>query len=155
MAGAEARTVILLPIKPGYAEPIMDGEKQVEFRKTRFARPPSHVVVYASTPVKKVLGYFEVSEVEIAPVGELWTKYSPVGGIGKSDFFDYYKRRPDGVALSVGRVAALDCPLDLKVIGVAGGAPQNFAYLDERVLDSLDRQASHGAASAEPVVENT
>jgi predicted transcriptional regulator len=123
----------------------MDGQKQVEFRKTRFSRPPSHVVVYASTPVKKVLGYFEVSEVDVAPVGDLWAKYAPIGGIGEADFFDYFEECPDGVAIAVGRVAALDCPMDLRVLGVVGGPPQNFAYLEEGVLDTLDQRATQRA----------
>lgn len=79
MAGAETPTVVLLPIKPEFARPIMNGTKTVEFRKTVFAQTPTHVVVYASSPVKRILGYFEVDAVDVDAVDALWAKYGRWG----------------------------------------------------------------------------
>jgi predicted transcriptional regulator len=138
MAGTDAPTVVLLPIKPEYAQPIMDGTKRVEFRKTVFSQEPTHVVIYASSPVKKVVGYFEVDTVDVDAVDALWAKYAGVGGIVESAFRDYYCGRERGVALGVDRVVALVEPLPLEVLGLKGGPPQGFKYLDSSVLRKLD-----------------
>jgi predicted transcriptional regulator len=138
MAGTEAPTVVLLPIKPEYARPIMDGRKRVEFRKTVFSQTPTHVVVYASSPMKKVLGYFEVDEVDVDAVDALWARYAAVGGIAEDVFRAYYAGRQSGVALGVERVVALTVPMPLQALGVANGPPQSFMYLHHSVLETVD-----------------
>jgi predicted transcriptional regulator len=130
-----------MPIKPRYAEPIMDGRKRVEFRKTIFAQTPTHVVVYASSPVKKVLGYFEVDDVEVDRVDALWAKHAAVGCIDEGEFRAYYGNRDNAVALGVGRTVALDLPMSLPALGIADGPPQSFMYLDREVLALLRRGA--------------
>ena len=137
MASAESPVVVLLPIKPRYARPIMSGKKLVEFRKNAFARRPSHVVVYASTPVRKVLGYFEVSAVDVDAVDALWDKYSHVGGVPAAEFGRYYAGRERGVAVSVGRIVHAATPAALADLGLDGRPPQNYAYVDSEVLDRV------------------
>ncbi len=136
MAGTETPTVVLLPIKPDFARPIMNGTKAVEFRKTVFAQTPTHVVVYASSPVKRILGYFEVDAVDVDAVDALWAKYGAVGGIDEDDFRDYYAGREQGVALGVERVVSLADPLPLEALGVCA-PPQSFMYVDREVLRQL------------------
>jgi predicted transcriptional regulator len=132
-----AQTVVLLPIKPRFAKPILGGLKRVEFRKKRFARRPSHVVVYASSPVKKVVGFFEVSDLETAPIRELWRRYESSGGIQAAEFFEYYGSGREGVAISVGRVTVLAEPMELAELGLGERPPQNYAYVEPAVLVQL------------------
>lgn len=61
MASTAPRAVVLLPIKPRYATRIMDGSKRVEFRRRPFGRVPEWVVIYASAPVKQVVGLFALA----------------------------------------------------------------------------------------------
>ncbi len=136
MAGETSTTVVLLPIKPRYARPIMDGTKGVEFRKTPFARKPTHVLVYASSPVMRLLGYFEVSEVVVDSVDALWARYADVGGVTQDDFREYYAGREHGVALGVGRVHAFADPLPLAALGLRI-PPQSFMYIEPRLLNDL------------------
>ncbi len=143
MAGTESATVVLLPIKPQYARPIMDGTKGVEFRKTSFAHSPTHVLVYASSPVKSVLGYFEVGDIVVDSVEALWARYADVGGITEDAFRDYYVGHERGVALGVGPVHALADPLPLAALGLAG-PPQSFMYVGRHVLDDLQRRSMAG-----------
>jgi predicted transcriptional regulator len=138
MADAAPRTVVLLPIKPRFARPIFGGLKRVEFRKKRFARRPSHVVVYASSPVKKVVGFFEVSDLETAPIRDLWQRYGSSGGIQAAEFFEYYGSGLEGVAISVGRVTALEEPMELAALGLGERPPQNYAYVEPEVLERLE-----------------
>ena len=136
MAGTASATVVLLPIRPQYARPIMNGSKAVEFRKTVFARTPTHVVVYASSPVRKVLGYFEVDEVDVDSIDAIWSRYADVGGIAERDFREYYWGREIGVALAVERVVVLANPVPLKALGI-DHPPQSYMYIDDHVLQTL------------------
>jgi predicted transcriptional regulator len=136
MAGEASATVVLLPIKPTYARLIMDGTKRVEFRKTPFARKPTHVLVYASSPTMRLLGYFEVGDVVVDCVDALWTKYAEVGGVAEDDFREYYGGRERGVALGIGRVHAFADPLPLAALGLTT-PPQSFMYIQPRLLSAL------------------
>ena len=104
MASESQSGVVLLPIKPEYANAIFTGEKRVEFRKKEFGRPVSHIVVYSSSPEKKVLGYFKISFVDVANPMTAWhdeltdlasmLAYVSDGGFGS---------RPNKLVLIVGR----------------------------------------------------
>lgn len=126
-----------MPIQPQYANPIIEGRKKVEFRKTKFRTPPSHVVIYASSPVSSIVGYFEVTHIETAPVVALWEKYSAVGCIGEDDFVAYYRERDEGVVLGVGEVVVLDEPIPLKDLGLGTRPPQSFCYLERDILGRI------------------
>ena len=52
---------VLLSIKPEFAELIFKGTKKFEFRKSIFKNSEiKTVVVYASSPMQKVIGEFEI-----------------------------------------------------------------------------------------------
>jgi hypothetical protein len=42
--------IVFLPIKPIYAERLMDGTKRFEFRRRPMSADVTHIVVYASSP---------------------------------------------------------------------------------------------------------
>ena len=75
MASNTSKRIVLLPIRPQYANLIMGGKKKVEFRKVKFRNDLSHVVMYISNPIRKVLGYFEVSHVDEDSPKELWARW--------------------------------------------------------------------------------
>jgi len=153
MARTPDLPVVLLPIQPRYARPIMEGRKTVEFRKTVFSSEPAYVVVYASTPVQRVLGYFQVRGIEVAPVSSLWEEYAHVGCIGRDDFAAYYGDRERGLVLRVGEVITLPEPVALSDLGLSPRPPQSYAYVDVSVLDLIDRRIEHRplAPAVEPV----
>src|SRR5258708_25925479 len=60
----QMQTSILLSIKPEFVEKIFSGLKRYEFRRVMFkSKSVTKVVVYASPPVHRVLGEFEVGGV--------------------------------------------------------------------------------------------
>jgi predicted transcriptional regulator len=138
---------VLLPIQPQYATPIIEGRKRAEFRKTIFRTPPSRVVVYASSPVKSVVGYFDVSRIDVAPVGLLWERYSEVGCIDEDDFVAYYGDREHGVVLCVGDVVVLDEPMSLEDLGLDGRPPKSFMYVEPKIIGLLDEVPSRTASA--------
>lgn len=140
---SEARGVVaLVAIHPEFANLILTGEKRVEFRKRRFAEAVTHVVIYATWPVKKILGFFEVSGVHEDTPKKLWSRYGRVGGIGREVFSAYFGERPRGFAIEVGRVFTLSKPLPLSEVSRSGSAPQSFQYISRGTVTRLARKAS-------------
>lgn len=129
MASSEGGKVALLPIQPRYAQAIITGGKKVEFRRRNFRNSVNHVVIYASSPVRKIVGFFRVTHVTVGPPLEIWKQFREVGGIERAAFEAYYKGAEDAVAIGVGDVVVLRRPLTLKTLGASLSPPQSFAYL--------------------------
>lgn len=130
-----------MSIRPRWADAIMDGRKRVEFRRCRFSRPVSHVIVYATSPVRRVLGYFDVAEVTRAEPRVLWERFASMGEIERDAFDRYYEGAADGTAIHIGGVFALREPLDLREVLPAGVPPQSFCYASPSVVDELGARA--------------
>ena len=120
---------VLLSIKPEYADRIFTGEKKYEFRRAIFKNQKvTNVVVYASSPVRKVIGEFEVLDVIHDDVGALWEKTRSFAGISESKFFDYFSDRDKGYAISIGETHKYQQSLSLREeFGLT--PPQSFVYL--------------------------
>ena len=59
-------TAVLLSIKPEFAKKIFAGTKKFEFRKSIFKyQNINKIIVYASSPVKKVIGEFLIDKILI------------------------------------------------------------------------------------------
>jgi predicted transcriptional regulator len=136
VANPTHQRVALLPIHPRFADAILAGTKRVEFRRVGFATAPTHVVVYATSPVMKVVCWFRVVAIEHAAPSTLWGKYRHVAGISHKDFGRYFKGTRRGVAIRVGKVVRPTSPLPLKKLGVRR-PPQGFQYLSEETLETL------------------
>ena len=121
---------VLLSIKPEFAEKILSGEKTFEFRRAVFKDPKvSAVVIYASSPVQKVVGEFSIDDVYEMPPAELWEKTSQGSGIDRKYFDAYFEGKRKGYAIKVGRVFCYDSPINLGSLGIKT-PPQSFCYLD-------------------------
>jgi len=95
---------VLLSIKPEFAYEIFSGDKKYEFRRKIFKKKDIKiVVVYASSPVSKVIGEFEIEEILVADLSNLWEKTKKYAGIPKAYFIDYFRGRDCGYAIKVKR----------------------------------------------------
>ena len=57
---------VLLSIKPEFVEKIFAGTKKYEFRKSLFKKSGvKYVVIYASAPIKRVVGEFEIDDIDL------------------------------------------------------------------------------------------
>lgn len=121
---------VLLSIKPEFVRRIFDGTKKFEYRRSIFKKTQVRsVVVYASAPVRRVVGEFEIeSIIQDSPI-ELWKRTRSCAGIAKSRFLAYFTGKDIGYAIKIGRLVKYDCPM--KLIDVNGGTPpQSFIYLE-------------------------
>ena len=63
---------VLLSIKPEFAEKIFNGTKKYEYRRVIFKNKVETIVVYASDPVQRVIGEFEIGEILHKDIEQLW-----------------------------------------------------------------------------------
>ena len=120
---------ILLSIKPEYAEKILQYEKKYEFRRTIFKSPyVRKVVIYASSPVKKVIGEFEIDYILSLDIDSLWTKTKNFSGIDKKFYDSYFQGKKIGHAIKVKKVKRYRKCLGLDDYNVTH-APQSFVYI--------------------------
>lgn len=121
---------VLLSIRPKFAEAILSGSKTFEFRRALFKDPKVRiVVVYASTPVRRVVGEFTIKRVlSMSPAG-LWRKTSSGGGIDRSYFDDYFRGADVAHAIEVHMVKRYREPRSLHGDYLVTTPPQSFRYL--------------------------
>ena len=120
---------VLLSIKPEFASRIFDGSKRYEYRRTIFKRSEvTTVVVYASDPIKKVIGEFEIGEIIHDEPQVLWVKTGEQAGITKERFLDYFENKAKGYAISVKTARMYETPIPLDKLMLTW-PPQSFAYL--------------------------
>ena len=126
---------VILPIKPQYAEKIFSGEKTYELRKQLFKYPITHVIVYATAPISKVIGEFEVSHIIAAHPIELWnmirlSEDKSLACVTKREFINYFDLMKYAFALAIKKPTLFDEPHPLSDYGLTH-APQSFVYYDE------------------------
>lgn len=121
---------ILLSIKPKHVESIIKGQKKYEFRKILFKRRYIDTVyVYASSPIKKIIGAFQIGDiVEDKPIN-LWHQFNEVSGLDEAEFFEYFKDNEIGFAIEIKNVEKYEQPLDPEEVIPGFVPPQSFCYV--------------------------
>lgn len=119
---------VLMSIRPRFAEQILAGGKRVELRRRRLGDEVTCVVVYATSPVRAIVGAFEVTGQDTRPLADLWAAYADVAGVGHQEYLEYFAGCAQGTAILVGTVLVPDRPRPLSAAGVHR-APQSWQYL--------------------------
>ncbi|HOY04116.1 MAG TPA: hypothetical protein PLO67_01865 [Saprospiraceae bacterium] len=120
---------VLLSIKPEFAEMIFDGTKKFEFRKAIFKNNDiKTVVVYASFPLQKVIGEFEIESIINDDIDVLWANTKHFAGIDEGYFYQYFANRKNGYAIKIKKTTKYEHPLCLKS-DFNLTPPQSFLYL--------------------------
>jgi type I restriction enzyme S subunit len=120
---------ILLSIKPEFVNKILSHEKLYEFRKAIFKQEVDRIYIYSTYPVKKIVGYFEVTEIICESPKCLWDLFSDVAGICENDFFKYYSNSEEGFAIKIDNLEVFDEFIDMSNFEDFR-APQSFCYIE-------------------------
>ena len=126
--------ILLLSIRPEYANKIFARTKTVELRRVRprLLNEGDRVVVYVSSPQQAVVGSFKVDNIVEKPVTELWEEVEKLAGISHEDFYDYYYGVRLGVGIFLKDIHRFSQPVELhrlrnKLPNLK--PPQSFRYL--------------------------
>lgn len=119
---------VVLSIKPEFANKIFDGTKLYEFRKTIFKnKEVKSIIVYASSPIKKVIGEFEIERILKHDIDTLWNLTKEHSGISEKYFFEYFSNKELGFAIKIKNLRKYRRPKCLKH-DFCLTPPQSFAY---------------------------
>lgn len=119
---------ILISINPEHVQNIINGTKKYEYRKIAAKQDISSIIIYETTPIKRVVAEAEIIDVlELRPE-ELWRQTKDASGISKEFFDDYFRDRDIAFAYKLGKIKVYDEPKTLLEYGIKA-APQSFVYL--------------------------
>lgn len=120
---------VLLSIKPEFAFKIFEGKKKFEFRKVIFKNlNVKTVVVYASSPVQRVIGEFEIENILSSDPAEIWRQTKKYSGISEDFFYEYFADRKIAHAIKIKNVKKYKKQLHLQDnFNVV--PPQSYVYL--------------------------
>ena len=121
-------STILMSIKPIYVDKIFMGTKKYEYRKKMCKENVDKIIVYSSSPVKKVVGELIIKEVLYDKKDIIWDKTNMYGNITKEDFDNYYKGSIYAVAYKIEKAILYDNPKKLSDYNI-NTAPQSYVYL--------------------------
>ncbi len=134
-------TILLLSIKPRFAEAILDGTKTVELRRVQ---PSVHagtiVLLYASSPQRELVGTFRVAGLEVDSISAIWDRYGSECGVSEAEFIDYFAGANQAVAILVDSPVRLSSPQSLEILRdrmVGFHPPQSFRYFNRPAVEKL------------------
>ena len=138
--------MIVLSLKPRFAEAILAGTKTIELRRTTpKIEVPTRALLYASTPVRALLGTCIITSVTSARLTDLWLEFGSRADLSHHEFKQYFEGVEVGTALTLDkqRLLSRSVPLqDLRARPRGFRPPQSFSYVDSKTGDRLLRMAA-------------
>lgn len=119
---------ILISINPEHVKNIIKGIKKYEYRKIAAKQDISSIIIYETTPIKRVVAEAEIIDVLELQPEELWEQTKESSGISKEFFDKYFKNREIAYAYKLGEIKVYDEPKTLLEYGIKA-APQSFVYI--------------------------
>lgn len=119
---------ILISINPEHVQNIIAGIKKYEYRKIAAKQDISSIIIYETTPIKRIVAEAEIVDVLELPPDELWEQTQNESGISKAFFDRYFENRTVAFAYKLGAIKVYDTPKTLMDYGIKA-APQSFVYI--------------------------
>lgn len=120
---------IIISINPEHVENIIAGIKKFEYRTKAAKNDVNKIIIYETTPIKRIVAEAEIVEVLMMNPEELWNETKEQSGITKKFFDSYFKGRELAYAYKLGKVKRYEEPKTLQDFGLKC-APQSFAYVN-------------------------
>jgi predicted transcriptional regulator len=127
------REKIILSIHPKFVDNIFNGIKKFEFRRKIWneKKAPSHALIYATSPINKIVGDFLIGVVLHGTPDFLWQQSGEnENAIDHDSFNQYFKEVDKGYAISILLPLLYKTPQTLEHFGIKT-APQSFCYINE------------------------
>ena len=119
---------ILISINPQHVQNIIKGIKKYEYRKIAAKHDISSIIIYETTPVKRIVAEAEIIDVLVYSPEKLWKLTKQESCISKEFFDEYFKGKEIAYAYKLGKIKVYDEPKTLLEYGIKA-APQSFVYI--------------------------
>lgn len=127
----------LISIKPEYAFKILFGQKKYEYRKVLLSKDVSHVIIYVTVPIQKIIGFASVKQIIQGSPSKVWETTKERGGVARSFYREYFKNKKNAYAIELENVYPLDTWINPSNIIDNFVPPQSFRYLPYDFLNKL------------------
>lgn len=136
--------LIVVSIKPEFANRIFDGTKKMELRKcSPNVNPEDLLIVYSTSPEMAIIGVCKIKKVIKSTPSEIWENHSDILGIDRERFFQYYSGSDVAVGIILERVKRFKTKIPLKNLKKqfpTFSPPQTFKYYNRKpITTSFDR----------------
>jgi len=118
----------ILSIKPEFVMKMFKGEKKFEYRRKIFKKEVETVIIYATMPIKAIVGDFTIENIFYDEINLLWDLTKEYAGINKSYFYEYFMKTQKGFAIKIKEVRQYEKYLTLESFGITY-PPQNYVYI--------------------------
>jgi predicted transcriptional regulator len=118
-----------MAIHPKYADAILDGDKHVEFRKRPLAPDVATVIIYATMPVKRIVGEFSIVRTLNGSPSELWQAVGADGAIDVESYAAYYSGSVTAVGIVVSGARRYPQTVALAQLTPEPAVPQSYTYV--------------------------
>lgn len=126
---AEVTSIIMISVSPKHADILLDdSSKNVFFYKVTPVNKVKRVLIYATAPVKAVVGEFDLSEIKISALSTAWKNFSSKSIFTKKEFDEYYQDKNEAHAMIAGKSFRYSKPKNLSDYNMSKG-PSGFQYL--------------------------
>ncbi|MBW2977172.1 hypothetical protein KY347_07055 [Candidatus Woesearchaeota archaeon] len=128
----------LFSIKEKYSNKIYSKEKLVEFRRQNVdVQEGEFCLIYTSSPVKKITGYFIVKEKIRTTIQKLWELTKEIAGISHKEFKEYFKECEFGTAIVFKEIQKFTKTWGLDELRKRGNfrPPQSYYNLNDLLID--------------------
>ncbi len=119
---------ILISIKPKFVKKIFEGTKIFELRRKIFLKKINTVIIYESSPTKKIVGEFIIDRIISDTPNKIYQKYNKYLGIDKENYFEYFKNTNIAYAIKIKKVIKYEKELTLADFNLKR-APQSYQYI--------------------------
>ena len=123
---------LFISVKPEFAKKIIAKEKKIELRKVKpHVEVGDYVIIYASSPMKSVVGFGMVQQIIETTPEQMWEKYSSILGIDKSRLNDYYDGKERAIGIEIKEIQQIT-PIhleDLRNVTPNFQPPQVYRYV--------------------------
>lgn len=139
MDSGSTKKIALISIHPEFVGKISNGIKRVEFRK-RTSDDVIFFFVYATAPIQKIVGFFEVKEIHRDSPKSIWNKFFNVAGIDSKRYFEYYSGCDEAVAIEIKKFYKFEYDFDIKDLVGFKTPPQSYAFVPRGDLPRIKKE---------------
>ena len=131
---------LFIAVKPEYANKLISGKKDIELRKMKpNVQPGDYVIIYASAPVKAVIGFGKVKTIIECTPKCLWERYSNRLGINEQSYFSYYDGYHKAIGIEFDMIKSV-MPIELEELRRVDPnfqPPQIYRYITNEDIDNV------------------
>ena len=140
--GLDPDRMVVLSLKPRFAEAILAGAKTVELRRTEpKIVVPTQALLYAASPVRALVGTCIITSVQPLDLVTLWQEHGSGSGLLHHEFQEYFEGVDAGTALTLTQPRAFGRQIPLQDLrGEAQGLPP---APELRLRRHRDRRPAH------------